>query len=756
MKFWTNTNPSKQAESDGAQKEAEKAPEQAASESSAKGAIDWAATDAKLPAEFLEAVAQASADAGVTPVAKLDSASAKGSSEQLPAQDPLPSQAFDAGRTPSPEVGGSNSTHTNVATAAPVDDSTVASATVAKSADSTAQPAPESRKLDVYAERLKYLKETLAVFHNGAATLSPQELTVPDHFPAKALIVGHCSAENWAFHQNNVTKTPCEFLLVNNLQTLPTRSNEDLAEFDFQVINFPMRFVLQDSFLWGANAKTEKEMQAVFDQSVQSLRRLFNLYTEYNAQNGLLTFVTNFMVPSFNPNGKLAPYYTLCNPQYFIERLNQEIETMALGRTNMFMINLDAITAYFGKRYVQEDLLHLISHGSYMPGNRKDEERIEHAPPLGDHYRLAYVEFLGVLWVEILSAYRIANPKQQIKLIVVDLDDTLWQGAVGDMSSLDIGVTEGWPVGVLEALSYFKDRGGLVAILSKNYPETVQKAWKQFYENRFPIDNFISVKAAFTPKYLQMKEILADANLTPESVLFIDDNPVERAEMKAAYPKMRVLHGFHYYWRKVILLSAETQVASFTQESLDRTALIKKQMELKKQLEESDSRESFLAALEIAVDIKTLSAADDQAFERCFELLNKTNQFNTTGKRWDRTDFLEAASAGEVLYFSVEDRYSSHGIVGVLMTKGSSIEQFVMSCRVVGLNVEFGVLDQVLNMLIAKYPQQVIQAKLISTDLNLLSRNLYADFGFVNQAGRLVYDPKMQAKPRYQGAFSFV
>jgi hypothetical protein len=62
------------------------------------------------------------------------------------------------------------------------------------------------------------------------------------------------------------------------------------------------------------------------------------------------------------------------------------------------------------------------------------------------------------------------------------------------MSSLDIGVTEGWPVGVLEALSYFKDRGGLVAILSKNYPETVEKAWKLFYESRFPMSSFISIK----------------------------------------------------------------------------------------------------------------------------------------------------------------------------------------------------------------------------------------------------------------------
>jgi hypothetical protein len=186
----------------------------------------------------------------------------------------------------------------------------------------------------------------LAPFHNGPTTLSPQELSVKDHLPRKVLIVGHCSAESWGFHQYNLTKTPCDFILVNNLQNLPKQSPEELAAFDFQVINFPLRFVLNDHLLWGAVAKSEAELQVIFDRSVKSLESLFKLYTEYNEQTGMLTFVTNFMVSSFNPRGKLAPYYSLNNPQFFIDSLNKEIERLSLSRKNTYVINLDVFARF--------------------------------------------------------------------------------------------------------------------------------------------------------------------------------------------------------------------------------------------------------------------------------------------------------------------------------------------------------------------------------------------------------------------------
>jgi len=621
------------------------------------------------------------------------------------------------------------------------------------------QPAPaaiEPAQLDLtsYEGRLEFLQKRLSGLHNGVTTLSPLELVASnDHLPKKVLIVGHCSADNWGFHHSNLTKTPTDFLLVNNLQVLPTRSDLEIKAYDFQIVNFPLRFVLQDSFLWGSTKKSDAELDAIFQRSVMSLKALFDLYLQYNAAHGLLTFVTNFMVPSLNPLGKLLPHYDLRNPQYFVDRLNQELERMVRSRSNVYLINLDGITAYLGKRYMQEDLLNLFSHGSYMPGNLKDESRIEHAPPLGEHFRLDYANFLGVLWVEFISAFRIANPRHQVKLILVDLDDTLWNGAVGELENPDVSIAEGWPSGVLEALSYFKDRGGLVAIVSKNYPEVVKKVWTQFYESRFPLANFVAVKCSFAPKSQMIAEILNETQLTDVSALVIDDNPTERAEIRMAFPKIRVLHGYHYYWRKVILLSSETQVAFLSDEGVHKTELLKTQIQRQSQMNAAPSRDAFLAELKVKTHLKRLSFKDDKTVNRCFELLNKTNQFNTTGLRWSMSDFSAFVSEHEVYFYEVEDRFTKYGIVGVALIKDYFIEQWVMSCRVVGLDVEYGVLKNLTEQVKIKTNGQVIHAKLGETDKNLLCQAIFGDCGFEKLPDSNDWRLVDFKTPGYQGSF---
>lgn len=621
-----------------------------------------------------------------------------------------------------------------------------------------AKPA-EAPKLDMnsYEGRLEFLQKRLAGLHNGVTTLSPLELVASnDHLPKKVLIVGHCSAENWGFHNANLTQTPVDFLLVNNLQSLPTRTSQDLAAYDFQVINFPLRFVLQDSFLWGAVKKTDAEMAALFQRSVDSLSALFELYLQYNAASGLQTFVTNFIAPSVNPLGKLMPHYDLRNPQFYVDRLNQELERMVRARTNVYLLNLDGVTSYFGKRFMQEDLLNLFSHGSYMPGNLKDEARIEHAPPIADHYRLDYANFLGVLWVEFISAFRIANPRHQVKLIVVDLDDTLWNGAVGELDNPDISIAEGWPSGLLEALSYFKDRGGMLAIVSKNDPEVVKSIWTKFYESRFPLSNFVAVKCSFSPKSQMIAEVLQETNLTDVSVLVIDDNPRERAEIKMAFPNMRLLHGYHYYWRKIILLAAETQVAHLSDESVNKSELMKSQVERNAQMSAAHSRESFLAELKVRTKLTRLDLTDDRSVERCFELINKTNQFNTTGVRWQLAAFRAFVESNAVYFFEVSDRFTHYGIVGVALIKGACIEQLVMSCRVVGLDVEYGVLKLLIAEVASHQPGQTIHANLGETGKNLLCQSIFSDCGFERSVGaddwRLVdFKP-----PSFQGVFELV
>ena len=104
------------------------------------------------------------------------------------------------------------------------------------------------------------------------------------------------------------------------------------------------------------------------------------------------------------------------------------------------------------------------------------------------------------------------------------------------------------------------------------------------------------------------------------------------------------------------------------------------------------SREEFLSSLDLKVHLTRVQGPGDFRFPRAFELLNKTNQFNTTGRRWTTEEIVHGLATGMEIYaFDVADTYTKYGLVGVVIVSGTTVEQFVMSCRVVGLDVELAV-----------------------------------------------------------------
>jgi len=296
----------------------------------------------------------------------------------------------------------------------------------------------------------------------------------------------------------------------------------------------------------------------------------------------------------------------------------------------------------------------------------------------------------------------------------------------------------------------------LIAIVSKNFPDVVKKVWDKFYESRFPLSNFAAVKCGFLPKSQMIAQVLDETQLTDVSVLVIDDNPTERAEIKRAFPKIRMLHGYHYYWRKVILLASETQVAFMSEEGIRKTELIKTQVQRQSQMRLATSRDSFLAELDVKTQIKRLGLEDEKYLTRCFELLNKTNQFNTTGKRWTMSEFTAFVAAHDVYCYEVSDRFTHYGVVGVVLINEALIEQWVMSCRVVGLDVEYGVLKLLIDQLQQKSPVQNIGASLAPTEKNLLCRAIFGDCGFERIADTHTWQLGSFKPPSYQGSFELL
>jgi FkbH-like protein len=333
--------------------------------------------------------------------------------------------------------------------------------------------------------------------------------------------------------------------------------------------------------------------------------------------------------------------------------------------------------------------------------------------------------------------FRTLQQTDAVKLVVVDLDDTLWRGVAAEGNEIVSHDTEGWPLGFVEALLYLKKRGVLLAVSSKNDDDRVKALWPHIYGGRMEPSDFAVWKVNWQQKPQNMAEILAAVNLLPKNVLFIDDNPVERIRMAEAFPTMRIIGNDPHSFRRVLLWSSETQVPTITDESARRTEMVQSQVK-REGARQTMSEAEFLGSLAPRVNVFRIFGLEDLRFLRVLELVNKTNQFNTTAQKWTIKEVAAALNSGTRLYaFEVEDRYTKYGLVGVAFTKGRSVTQFAMSCRVLGLQVEMAALSAILRDIA---PQVKATGDLIKTEANGPARDLWTKMGFRADGDRFLLE----------------
>ncbi len=468
--------------------------------------------------------------------------------------------------------------------------------------------------------------------------------------------------------------------------------------------------------------------EAAFAIYRERLLQLLHEALAYQARRQITTFVSNYTVPQQNPMGRLMPRYDLRNPVYVIESLNRIIAEEIAGMPGVHLLDIDQISANFGRKYIQDDVIWLTTHQSVTSDYDVsfDRHRVETPTPISAHHPSRGEEYIIAVCHEIQAMHRTLTQADQVKLVIVDLDDTLWRGVVAEEGLGNPMLAEGWPVAFVEALTYLKKRGVLLAIASKNDETRIRELWPWIYGARLELSDFASVKINWLPKTENIETILKETNLLPRSVVFIDDNPVERANVAAAFPDMRVLGAEPYQFRRILLWAPETQVAYVTDESARRTEMIQAQVE-RENTRSRLSRDAFLETLDVSVRLYRIAGLQDPRFARAFELVNKSNQFNTTGRRWTQDECAAAFDEGACFWaFEVTDRFTSYGIVGVAILRAGCFEQFVMSCRVVGLGVEVAAVGAIAGTIAGP-----ITAGFLKTDANHLCRDLFARCGFV-------------------------
>ena len=557
----------------------------------------------------------------------------------------------------------------------------------------------------------------------------PDDLKVTETPLKRVLLVGQCLIEVWprVLRQLGFT-VEMDFLLLR--MELPATPPNSFQDYSFQITGLPARELFHDYdyFRWIRDGFRDlSEAERLFDMARRRLDLYLRAATTWNRHFPVL--VTNIPRHQYSVNGRLARTYDLRDNIFLIDRINEHLAHLIQDRPNVYLLDLDQLSGIVGRRFVQDDSLCAGNHGGLIAGGTDpaDLGRLIRPDRPSDHFLLDANRLIAAAWIEAEGMYRTLRQIDAVKMVCIDLDDTLWRGVLSEEEEPDFAAaTEGWPLGICEALLALKRRGVLLALVSKNTESRVREIFDQAYRQRLALEDFAILKINWRPKVDNVREAIQEANLLPQSVVFLDDNPVERAAIKAGLPEVRVIEASHYLWKQILLWCSETQPKTITDESSRRTEMVRFQVE-REELRTSMSRADFLNSLEVELTLFEVKAGTKK-FDRALELLNKTNQFNTTGQRWTAQDLETACAGARVFGADVSDRYTHYGLVLVAIVSDARIDQIVMSCRVISLEVEIAAVALISERLMSASP--VVRATSIETRHNLLSRDLYQRCGW--------------------------
>lgn len=350
------------------------------------------------------------------------------------------------------------------------------------------------------------------------------------------------------------------------------------------------------------------------------------------------------------------------------------------------------------------------------------------------------------------------NPRR--KIIVVDLDNTLWGGVVGEDGVEGIVLSshnEGQRYYDFQRqLLEMNRRGILLAISSKNNPEDVEAVFSSHSGMILEKDDFVLCKINWNDKAQSIKEIESELNITEGGFIFIDDNPIERETIKGECPEIIVPEFpqdssellefsesiWKEYCRPLRVLREDSQKTRMYQDELKRVESRKNSLNL----------DEYIRKLEICVDIHKIRLEE---LERTAQLCNKTNQFNLTTKRYSQLEIEKMRHLPEYSIYTVHtaDKYGDNGLIGVIILlengKDVRIDTFLMSCRVMGRKLE----ELVIEKLAHKYSDKDrMIGEYIPTSKNGPVCDLYDHLGFrpiSENNGHKVYE--LQIKEFRQG-----
>jgi FkbH-like protein len=338
------------------------------------------------------------------------------------------------------------------------------------------------------------------------------------------------------------------------------------------------------------------------------------------------------------------------------------------------------------------------------------------------------------------------------KCLVLDLDNTLWGGVIGDVGLEGIVLGEGSADGEAHlALQRYakalKERGIVLAVCSKNETAIAEEVFNTHPEMLLRRSDISAFVANWSDKSENLKLIATQLNIGLDSLVFIDDNPAERARVRDSLPMVAVpdlpIDPAHYV--RCIADAGYFEAVTFTEEDRLRVDQYAANAERETARGSYQSMDDYLRGLEMSVAYGPVAAVD---LERATQLINKTNQFNTTTRRLhgDELATFAAAAQNVTLQFRLVDRFGDNGLVSVMMLRPDpaapevlEVVNWVMSCRVFGRQLE----DEAMNIAVEiarTRGARWLRGDIVATKKNSVISALYRNLGFAPDSAPAIPD----------------
>ena len=383
-----------------------------------------------------------------------------------------------------------------------------------------------------------------------------------------------------------------------------------------------------------------------------------------------------------------------------------------------------------------------------------------HDPRLKYHGKFAFSSKYLAEYCKLVEGVLRIVLAQSRKALILDLDNTLWGGIIGDdgLDGIQLGPDSPEGEAYLAFCHYVADlgrRGVILGICSKNDMKNVAELFEKHRHMPLNLDDFAVVRCNWDDKASNLASIASELNIDPSAIVFVDDNPAECELVRQTEPAILVIHLDGDPASFVRRLDRERLFDSqgFSTDDLKRSQSYQARTQAVSLRQNATDLESYLSSMEMKGEVWTARQED---ILRLTQMEAKTNQFNLTTRRWtsDRINGFMANDNYDVLCFSLVDRFADHGLVGSMVVSYMGTEvrilSWLLSCRVFSRTCEEFMLTDLVRRAMNRGATRMV-GEFIATGKNGIVSNLLTRLGFVadeDKSGIFVMNVSNATLPR--------